>query len=109
MTRTSGAPGSSPHENQGRRSLQRLLLRDLSLTEIDACGTAIRECAGRAHSRAQIAERVVRLLYERFREEDDRSTFSLVRFFETCRFEELDEQLQTIAWASSAWLLERDS
>ena len=100
MTRLSGDLGSSPHTNQVRRSLKRLLLRDLSLTDVDACGAAIRELGTDASSRAQVAERIVKLFHERFREANDQGAFSLVRCFETCGFEELDEQLQTIARGS---------
>lgn len=62
------------------------------------CGAALRQLGKKSSSMEEVAQRVVRYLYDHFLDEEAREpACALVRFFRTYRYEELDPALQRIA------------
>jgi hypothetical protein len=74
--------------------LTRFTLRDMT-----ACGATLRKLGAGAADLRTVAERTVRHFYEELRggQTGDHAC-ALVRFFQTQRFDRLDESLQAIAW-----------
>ncbi len=73
-------------------------LRRFSLSDMTACGAALRKLGNGATSMEEVADRVVQHLYTQFR--DDRcqgSPFALVRCFKTHPYTELSPSLQAFA------------
>ncbi|MEQ8784967.1 MAG: PAS domain S-box protein [Pirellulaceae bacterium] len=71
-------------------------LDEFSLSDMMDCGAVIRGLSNR-QSKRHFADAVVRHLHQRMVDGQGRRSLALVRMFETCRFDELEEVQQTIA------------
>ena len=73
-------------------------LSEFSLADTTRCGTALRKMGENASSMEQVADRIVRSLYDRIVEEDTGARcLSLVRLFKTHPYEDLDPELKRFA------------
>ena len=73
-------------------------LAHFSLSEMTACGSAIRKLGCDADTMETTASRIVRYFYDNFVEhETQQPTFTLVRFFKTHDFSDLSNNLQQVA------------
>lgn len=72
-------------------------LDTFSLAHMNLCGAAIRGMSIGSVNAAEVAGKVVRFLYERFVDEHDQPALALVRCFETCPYEQLDEETKGVA------------
>jgi PAS domain S-box-containing protein len=75
-------------------------LSRFSLGDMMTCGGAIRQIGTQCRSQLEFARGLVRFLHDHLRDEAGHPAVALVRFFETRRFAELDEELRTSAAAA---------
>ncbi|MEK6248695.1 MAG: PAS domain S-box protein, partial [Planctomycetales bacterium] len=76
-------------------------LDTFSLAHMNQCGAAIRGMSIGSNDKTEVASKVVRLLYERFVDEQEQPALALVRCFETCLYEQLDDSAKEVANALS--------
>ena len=73
-------------------------LEQFSLSEMTACGAAIRKLGRDQTTMEATADQIVRFFYDNFRDPETQApTFALARFFKTHDFGELSPPLQAIA------------
>ena len=72
-------------------------LANFRLRDMAECAAALRKLGTDADGLFAVAERVVRLLYDNFRQVDGTESCALVRFFKTHRYDELNGELQQFA------------
>jgi signal transduction histidine kinase len=72
-------------------------LSRFSLSDMMTCDGAIRQIGTRCQSQAEFASGLVRFLHDHLRDDAGHRALALVRFFETRRFAELDEELRALA------------
>lgn len=77
-------------------------LDDLTLKALNLSGTAIRGMSINAASKQEFAETVVKFFYDKFVNHQGQRELALVQCFETRKFEDLNEELKTLATSSSA-------
>lgn len=77
-------------------------LTKFTLKSMTECGAELRKLGSGADSMEEVSDRIVRYLYEKFVDEQtDRPAFTLVRFFKTHLYEELEASLQQQLTAAS--------
>ena len=73
-------------------------LSEFSLADMTRCGSELRKVGENASSMEQVADKIVRSLYDRVVEEDTGARrLSLVRLFKTHPYEDLDPELKRFA------------
>ena len=91
------AQGSSAAADTLARITVMYDLTNFRLSDMAECAAALRKLGTGADDLFVVAERIVRFVYDNFRQVDGTASCALVRFFKTHRYDELNGELQQFA------------